>query len=246
MSAVRTHDVTLNQGSNKVTAALRDVLLNPVDPFTSVSESTSMPLIAAGAGSAANVWQRAEPLGPSGPEFFKMRCEEEASVAFPQSGINKVRGAAWSSDGTSFAVSSYQGLICLWEREISQGIRDPWAVAAVLALPGSEEDKVPCRTLAWSPAGDQLAGGTDGMGVHWFSRSEASGTWALAGSYYHAGDVKQVAWSPDGKYIAMASRDGVLGVINTRDVSPELTTLTGHVGDVKSGKDDPPPPPSDP
>ena len=108
-------------GNLTVTGAVRVSLYQPATEFENLAYvDTDPPLLAAGTNSGLTLgWREAEDLGLEGPESFHMKgCSAEVLRKFSEEKLS-VRGSAHTEDGLRFAISSYQGNVCIWERSLS-------------------------------------------------------------------------------------------------------------------------------
>lgn len=112
-------------------------------------------------------------------------------------------GAAWSPDGSMFAIGDENGDLQIYTREGK-------------ALIG-QQSSFDVNSIAWSPDGKLLAAGRD----VW----KANGT-RLAGV---SGRVNSVAWSANGQYLALAV-DSLIALVRADGV--HMAVLTGHTDTV--------------
>jgi WD40 repeat protein len=88
-------------------------------------------------------------------------------------------GAAWSPDGSTFAIGDENGSLQLYDRDGHPGVR--------------HQSNFDVNSIAWSPDGSLLAAGRD--------------VWRSDGTHLTGinGSVTSVAWSADGQYLAVAA-----------------------------------------
>ncbi len=115
-----------------------------------------------------------------------------------------VWAVSFSPDGRLFATGSRDGTVKIWDANRFEVVRalDDWNLSA--GEPGKTGSQRRVRSLAFSSDGRHLlvgGGGGQGAAVLW----QVDGT----GRVLHEGDtVWQVAYSPDGQAIALATGDG--------------------------------------
>jgi hypothetical protein len=160
-------------------------------------------------------------LAFTGPAFgsvgiYDRTSRKVSSIAWPSQTPIAVR---WSPDGALLAVSGARGLVELYDPTLS-----PVQTIQV---------GHPVEALAWSPAGDRLAGGDDDglihlwtVGGHGTDPAGAAGT--VAG---HRGAVRSLAFSPDGTRLASASSDHEAAIWDGHDLRP-IDRLLGHTATV--------------
>lgn len=140
-------------------------------------------LVAAGGASDHTVrgWRAHDNLNVRGPEAFLMNCTETFSVF-------EVRGSDWSEDGHTYAASSSQGDICVWQRPLSTGAdgsarAGPWELTGALSIPRAESRPIPSHVVALGRDAAMLAAGDDLSGVtvwSWTTGSADLGSWVLS------------------------------------------------------------------
>lgn len=153
-------------------------------------------------------------------------------------------------DGSRFATGG-QGQGNDW------GVVSIWNMAPVRSAQSELNDGVPkvlCKMtnhlgcvncVRWSRDGKWLAsGGDDGIVMIWEIKYQGVGE-SLGGSTTHeqwgclhmlrghGGDVLDVSWSPDLKYLASCSVDNTIVIWNARSLPQKFTVLEGHDGLVK-------------
>lgn len=226
----------LHRGTAEESLYIDHVLTNPSRILTSIAYSPGQPETFV-AGTWANTvrgWQVAGAIGRRGPEFFKMNCTTEAMDAYGE--LFTVRGASWTRDGEAFAASSYEGAVCVWERD-----GDGWTTSATLRperLP-DEGRFPPSRVVLFSPSGELLAAGSDSgsiglwrrlSGGEWVAEKDRTGQ----GMNNTPSSVDDLAWSWDSRWLA-AARGNLLKVWDVESHDPSPTTLEGHNGTVLAG-----------
>jgi WD40 repeat protein/tetratricopeptide (TPR) repeat protein len=117
----------------------------------------------------------------------------------PKAGVHRV---AFNPNGEMLAAACMDGNVYCWD------IRQPQGPVALPALPYHAS----IYSLAFHPKGHSLtACGADGSVGAW----DIATRQPLRGFHAHTRSVFDIAYSPDGKYLATASRDGTMVVIAT-------------------------------
>jgi WD40 repeat protein/tRNA A-37 threonylcarbamoyl transferase component Bud32 len=123
-----------------------------------------------------------------------------------------MQAVAWSPDGSRLASTNLDGTVAIW---------DLTRRAEILTLRGHTG---PVRCVAWAPPrGSQLAsGGEDGVVRIWDP---------LRGTEHarltHTDDAMTLAWSPDGKKMAVGYRDSSITIWDVATTKP-LRIFQGH------------------
>ncbi len=117
-----------------------------------------------------------------------------------------IMSVSWSADGQAVASGTQGGAIRVWQGNNAQEIH------------GGYDIKVSVRALAFAPTGTQLAvGGNDGAVRIWNGLTcQQQGNATIANQcldtpvLLHVSNaaVRTVAWSPDGRFLAVGSDDG--------------------------------------
>lgn len=153
--------------------------------------------------------------------------------------------AVWSPDGTRIATAAADASVTVWSVPIApegDGAEEPHGSART----GRELITLPCRAeavngIAWSPSGDRIAtAGADGLGRVWLVPEEAGEAGDLAGGQLlfslsgHSDEVRGVAWSPDGEWLATTSADGTARLWDaaTGEALLALRSLSGELQNV--------------
>ncbi len=123
-------------------------------------------------------------------------------------------GVALSRDGTRI-VGGVHGGVKVWNAATGE---------EVVALQGRHADQVICA--AFSPDGTQIATGSGDKTVKLWDAKTGKETYTLEG---HAGRVKSLAFSPDGKLIASCASDGVR-VWDARTGRERFALTAGRLG----------------
>jgi len=138
-----------------------------------------------------------------------------------------VNAVAWSPDGTMIASGSSDMTVHVWN--VTTG--------AILHTYSGHTSHV--VSLVWSPNGQKIASGSGYPPLDPnANRDHAVHVWEVQTARLlfppymgHAGQIKQVAWSPDATSIASASVDRTVQVWSASDGSP-LYTYTHHTDEV--------------
>jgi len=235
-----TAQVALEASYNHVVAVLFSVDFHPSHTGVIVSGALS---------NEARGWRAAENLNIDGPERFYMNC----SAHHPEFAV---RGSDWSADGHTYAASSYQGHICIWQRPRLHdtnghaiGRVGDWELTGALSVPGPRPMSIPSRAVAISPNADMVAAGDDFSGVTVWSRAARSpgddtadeGAWSLILEWRAVGDFDQsskldfmrsLAWPSDSRYLAAGSSNGTVCVLPVFAPTAEPMHLEGHTAGV--------------
>lgn len=138
-------------------------------------------------------------------------------VATLQEHIGWPYGLAWSPDGTHLATGGADGRVMLWDIQTYELNRSLWQFR------NQDERGIGFHTLGWSPDGGRLiAISTEGMMYLW----ETDG-WKLR--VFQIPQMRQMdasmAWSPNGKSIALLPSSGDVLLVDVSDKPRLITTL---------------------
>ena len=124
---------------------------------------------------------------------------------------NRPLSAALSPDGTIAATGDYDGVVRLWRS--ATGV-----LSGSIRPPGPRE---PVTAVAFDPSGSRLVAATGPRVTLW-----TLGTRALRVVKARGANVWALAFSPDGRRIAIGTADGAVRVVGTR--GRRTLTLRGH------------------
>ncbi len=136
-----------------------------------------------------------------------------------------IESVSWALDGQTVASSSQGGAVRVWNATSGQEVH-PYYLDA----------KVPMRALAFSPVNTTLAvGGDDGI-VRLWNGSTCQQQMLVNGvqqcidtpqriQVFHTA-IRSIAWSPNGKFLAIGSGDGVLSLWQPTQLHKPLLTAT--------------------
>jgi WD40 repeat protein len=137
-----------------------------------------------------------------------------------------IESVSWAMDGQTVASSSQGGVVRVWNAMSGQEVHPFYLDANNVAM----------RVLAFSPVNTTLAvGGDDGVVRFWNAPTCQQQT--LVNGAQQCVDVPQriqvsrsairsLAWSPDGKFLAIGSSDGVLSIWQATQYQKPLLTMT--------------------
>jgi WD40 repeat protein len=132
-------------------------------------------------------------------------------------GMNPVLSLAFAPNGQALAWSESDGTLRILQ------LSNPPKWLLVL-----KETSLPLKSVAYSPAGDLIASGSEDGKI--FIHRSTDGK-LLNTLYGHTRAVSGIAFSPDGKLLASASQDSTLRIWKAGE-SSALVILTGHTGPV--------------
>ena len=160
-------------------------------------------------------------------------------------------------DGSRFATggqSKDSGVVVIWNMAPIRSAADE-ANADIPKVLCEMTNHLGCvNCVRWSVDGKWLAsGGDDAIVMIWAVNYQGGGegvTNSIFGAELerwgcihmlrgHSGDVLDLSWSPDQKYLASCSVDNSIVVWNARELPQKLATVTGHRGLVKGVTWDP-------
>ena len=153
-------------------------------------------------------------------------------------------------DGSRFATGGQgkdSGVVVIWNMAPVRSAADEAndAIPKVLCEMSNHLGCVNC--VRWSVDGKWLAsGGDDAIVMIWSIKYQGVGggggggfgadleRWGCVHMLRgHSGDVLDLSWSPDQRFLASCSVDNTIVVWNARDLPQRLSTVTGHKGLVK-------------
>ena len=120
-------------------------------------------------------------------------------------GRSHTHAVAFSPDGRTFAMSSVDNTVHLWN------VGDPAHPSATATVSG----RSPVNALAFSPDGRTLATGGDDNTARLWDVSDPQHPSAIATLSGHTGSINALAFSPDGRTLATGSSDRSIGLWDT-------------------------------
>ena len=164
---------------------------------------------------------------------------------------NPIFSVAIHPDGSRFATGGQgkdSGVVVIWNMAPVRSAADEAneAIPKVLCEMSNHLGCVNC--VRWSVDGKWLAsGGDDAIVMIWSVKYQGGGggganlgfgadleQWGCVHMLRgHNGDVLDLSWSPDQKYLASCSVDNTIIIWNARELPQKLTTVAGHKGLVK-------------
>jgi WD40 repeat protein/serine/threonine protein kinase len=135
--------------------------------------------------------------------------KEQMTLKSPGNAVNEL---SLSPDGEYLASVEYLGRMRIFEMDTGREVRS-WR---------AQEQNL--WAVAWNPAGDRIATGGFGPVKIWDPN-----TGRQLQSLPHKGGVTRLFWSPDGKYIASATRDQQIRVWDA-DSGQQVHSYRGHIG----------------
>jgi WD40 repeat protein len=128
---------------------------------------------------------------------------------------------AWSPDSTRIASASNDGSVQVWNA------LDGQTLFAYRSLKMIKSAPAPWNAVAWSPDGKQLAIGGTGNTLILDARTGTE----VANYGYKSGVVHNLAWSPNGQYLAVADTTGLVRVWSAL-TGQNIYAYQGHTSDV--------------
>ena len=161
---------------------------------------------------------------------------------------NPIFSVAIHPDGSRFATGGQgkdSGVVVIWNMAPVRSAADEAndAIPKVLCEMSNHLGCVNC--VRWSVDGKWLAsGGDDAIVMIWSVKYQGGGGGGGFGADLerwgcihmlrgHGGDVLDLSWSPDRKYLASCSVDNTIIVWNARELPQKVSIVTGHSGLVK-------------
>jgi WD40 repeat protein/serine/threonine protein kinase len=171
-------------------------------------------------------WRPGPEAGPESPrdlrgwEWYYLASRYFQSQLTIRDGVGPIEAAAYSPDGTRFAIAArFRGV----------EIRDAETGRLLVPLYGHAHQ---VRAVAWSPDGTILATAGDDQVVFLWDVSSAH---RLAVMYGHEGPIVAVDFSPDGKQLLSASRDQTIRLWDAVE-HRETAVLRGHGAEVHAAR----------
>ena len=131
-----------------------------------------------------------------------MQLEPVATFTNPGSGTGF--GNAWSPSGDRLAVAGFANSVLVWDISSGQQV-----------MQAQHPGTVGC--VSWSPDGRTLASGTSAGEIHLYSAELEKELRRASG---HTDEVRSVAHSPNGGYIATAANDGTVRIWGAAGLEP--------------------------
>jgi WD40 repeat protein len=175
---------------------------------------------------------RLDPLDRNGPDLYLWDPDADAMIARTRAHANMISSLAFSADGTRLATCAYKGPIKFWFPH-----REATSLENKRIAP---EKNVKATGLAFAPIGNLLATVAENQLTIWDSdlwQPVQSAT--LEESTVGVSDIElfSVAYSPDGRLIAVAGGSGPRGYVviwrtEPAENSQPIAILKGHRGPV--------------
>ena len=162
--------------------------------------------------------------------YFEIIDVASSRVVFSQSvGYGYLRNMAWNPQWTLVAFSGGFSAVYIFDVTQNQFKRFPDPITGKMQYLG-DDDSEEVAALTWSPTGDRIA--ATGRKFTGFLAEKSIVVWKISTGEMilklklMLGSLNDIAWSPDGKYLAVADIAYDTATILDAETGEEITTIT--------------------